>query len=621
MTELVTYRPLFVADCVGCLTNVATVIQDVDDLPVSDLFGADHPVFFVVPKYQREYVWGQTDWEALVDDLVENQSDDGHFLGTFLCVNKERGAHKNPRLEVIDGQQRLTTISLLLAAIFSVLNTEDDRDDDQIAEFVALRKTLVIESEPRVTPQESGGNREDFLAVLSNAGLGINAKSPKWMGNRRIDKAYQFFRKRIAQLSLEGAVSEVEAARDLLTRVRNAVLVKLEVATFSDAFKLFESLNNRGKPLTPIDLIKNSLLAKADKEDDVGLDAAYDRWKEWLEALGDDYVTQERFFRQFYNAMRDSWELAVQGAPIATRSNLIRIYEDRINKDLSSLVERLTAATEQYGRLIEPVDDAWETPRLKKAFADLVRAEGTTAHTLLLYLLLTRDRHGLNDADLDDITQLLVAFSVRRNMTNQPPTYALGPLFMEVISDIEAGVLPVRDAIASKLRARSADDELFRASLTGDLYEDHANVARFVLIQLAKTDMTKESWQDLWARDQNRGGSASYRWTLEHILPQSDSLDKEWVLMLGGEDAANATREAHVHELGNLTITGYNSALGKLSFTKKRDRTDDAGRHIGYKNGFGLNADLAARDDWNEAAIVARTDKLAQAIVKRFPLT
>jgi len=577
-------------------------------------------MFFVVPKYQREYVWRQSDWEALVDDLIENQSNDGHFLGTFLCVNREKGSHHNPLLEVIDGQQRLTTISLLLAAIYSVLDAEDERTDEQVAEFVALRKMLVLDGKARLTPQESGQNREDYMAVLAMAGLDLTAKAPRWMGNRRIEKAYQFFRKRIAVHAEVESISEIAAAKDLLRRIGIAVMVKLEVGTYSDAFKLFESLNNRGRPLTPIDLIKNSLLAKADKADNVGLEVAYGKWTSWLEALGDDYGTQERFFRQYYNAMRDVSQLAVSGAPIATRSNLIKIYEERINKDLPGLLDGLTEGSAKYGLLIEQADDRWDTPPLAKAFADLIRAEGTTAHILMLYLLLTAERHGLSDLDLTEITRQLIAFSVRRNLTNQPPTYALSPLFMEIIADIEAGELPLRDAITTKLDSRSADDELFRASLQGGIYEDHANVARFVLIQLAKRGMTKETWQDLWARDRNRGGGIVYRWTIEHILPQSESLDDEWLEMLGGAQAAEATREAHVHDLGNLTITGFNSSLGKLSFEKKRDRRDSDGNSIGYRNGLSLNADLASRSDWNAKAINDRTARLADDIVKLFPL-
>jgi hypothetical protein len=611
------------------------MIKDVDDLPISKVFDPEAPSFYVVPKYQREYVWGVGDWEALIDDLIENESHDGHFLGTFLSVNRESGSHKVPRYDVIDGQQRLTTLSLLLAAIYQVLSADQEKTDEKIVELVLLRKMLVIEGEPRLLPQESGENRNDFLAVLQKAGLGIKAKDPKWMGLRRIDKGYRYFTKRIAEIAAMNEVDELTAARDLLRRVKEAVLVKLEVATFSDAFKLFESLNNRGKPLTPIDLIKNSLLAKADTSAGISLDSAYEDWKLWLDRLGDDYATQERFFRYFYNAMKDVWGLAIPGAPVATKSNLIKIYEEQIDQNLvrspnresstsgPPLLEGLDLATEAYEQLIAPTDDSWDVPDLSRALADLVRAEGTTAHVLLLYLLLTRGERDLSDAELTDIVRLLTSFSVRRNMTNQPPTYALQRVFMEIISEIEhvaARGRAVRLIIMEKLRDRSADDDQFLQSLSGRIYEEHTNVARFVLIHLARSGMTKESWQDLWARDQNRSGDSSYRWTIEHILPQSDVMVPAWVQMLGGVDEAKDTQAALVHHLGNLTITGYNSALGKKSFLDKRDRRDDSGKFIGYRNGLNLNSDLATRDDWGREAILQRTNSLAQQVVDSFPL-
>lgn len=611
------------------------MIKHVADLPVAKVLDAELPSYFVVPKYQREYVWGTTDWDALFEDFVENESNDGHFLGTFLAVNQEQASHNAPRYEVIDGQQRLTTLSLLLAAIYSFIVRDTEADDDKVFERMSLRKMLVLDEHPRLTPQESGSNREDYFAVLQIAGLKLSsrAKAPKWMGLRRIERAYRHFIKLIQAHATAAKQDDLWAARDMLDRVKRAILVKLEVATFSDAFKLFESLNNRGKPLTPIDLIKNTLLARAEHTDGLTLDSAYEDWKMWLERLGDDYATQERFFRQYYNAMKDVWGMSLVGAPLATRSNLIKIYEEQVGRNLTappaaapvgtpSLLDGLNRATAEYERIITLTDASQASP-LEKAFTDLVRAEGTTAHVLLLYLLLTQTHRELTDDDILSITRLLTSFSVRRNMTNQPPTYELQRLFMEVIADLEqtdAKGAGVRELILAKLARRSASDEQFAQALGGSIYQDHTNVARFVLTRLAQNGMTRETWQNLWVRDQNRSGAAAYRWTIEHILPQTPTLGSEWIDMLGGSAAAAATQEAHVHELGNLTITGFNSSLGKKSFIEKRDRTDDAGNHIGYRNGLNLNADLVVRNDWTEEAIVARTVMLIADIVAEFPL-
>lgn len=597
------------------------MIEHVDNKTVSELFSAERPSFYFVPKYQREYVWGKDDWDALFSDLIEEEAADGHFLGTFICVNQERDSSMSPRFDVIDGQQRLTTLSLLLAAIYTVYVKSAPSDDDEItSERLALKKALAIDGRPRLTPQIESHNRDDFFSVISDAGVNLPAEHKSYRGVRRIEKAYKHFRGRIEEMASQLSETEFVAARDLYGRVKRAQMVKLEVNSYSDAFTLFESLNNRGRPLTPIDLIKNSLLAKAESTPGTSMDDAYNRWQQWLEALGDDYATQERFFRQFYNSMKDEYTMTVKGAPIALRSNLIRIYEDLIGRDVRDLIEKVSKGTSAYSLLTQlPAGDAVPTA-LQKAIADLIRAEGTPAHILLLFLLLTRDANNLTDAELVDICRLLTSFTVRRNLTNVPATYALQPLFMEIISDLRAASGDIKETILRRLTAVSSDDEHFKNALAGRIYEESTNVVRFILVRMAEEGMTKENRQDLWARDQTKGGKDIYRWSIEHILPQSEKLEPDWTTMLGGPEAAAKVHDELVHHLGNLTLTAYNSSLGKMTFAQKRDHKDERGLPIGYRNGLNLNAELAERTDWTRTAIEARTSAMASKALAMFPL-
>ena len=158
-------------------------------------------------------------------------------------------------------------------------------------------------------------------------------------------------------------------------------------------------------------------------------------------------------------------------------------------------------------------------------------------------------------------------------------------------------------------------DEEFRTRLLGRIYEENSDVARFVLATLAEDAMTKETRVDLWRQEKNR-----FVWTIEHILPQGENLPAEWQEMLGGEEVAAPVQEEHKHRLGNLTITAYNSNLGNKSFPEKRDRQDSKGRHIGYRNGLSLNADLATRESWTPDDIENRTEELAARVIERFPL-
>lgn len=175
-----------------------------------------------------------------------------HFLGTIICINRTMDATAGSALELIDGQQRLTTLSLLLAAIYGMLNEHRDLlDEDEIAGLVSLRKMLVVGKEqtrPRVRPQRQNANLDDYLVVLKEAGLPLDAPSGWYVGVRRIKKCFIFFQGELRGPERQTGRDLVDRCLDMLERVKRSLLVKLEVQTHSDAYALFESLNNRGVP-------------------------------------------------------------------------------------------------------------------------------------------------------------------------------------------------------------------------------------------------------------------------------------------------------------------------------------------------------------------------------------
>ncbi|NLA64887.1 MAG: DUF262 domain-containing protein [Leucobacter sp.] len=596
------------------------MIQSISNDAVHALFSHEHNVVYQVPKYQREYSWGRDQWDALIDDLLEQARTEGHFLGTIICVNKTSDAVLESVLEVIDGQQRLTTISLLLTAIHRILlEHRSEIDEDDMIDFLNLKRMLVLKgpARPRLRPQLQRDNDRDYRHVLADSGLDIEDPRPPWVGNRRIKKAYGHFLARIEEEAATSNRSILEAAFDLLRRVKQANIVKLEMQSHADAFTLFESLNNRGMPLTPIDLIKNSLLGKADQPGGFGIDAAYDAWSSWLEALGDDYSTQERFFRYFYDAMKDEFGFALQGAREATRSNVIRIYEAMIDRDLALSITQLSAGVRAFSMLMG--SDTPASTDLETAFKRLRRAQGLPGHVLLLHLLIMRDELAIDDRLLVQITDLLTAFFVRRNMTNLPATSATVRLMMDLIQKLRtAEPADFMQILRTSLAAVSADDEHFERILLGPVYDLNTDVVRFILTDIAEQGMTRETFQDLWVRTDTRGKS-TFVWSIEHVLPQGE-LTPQWIDMLGGSEAATSAHEQYRHHLGNLTITGYNSSLGQRSFTAKRDHQDKQGNWIGYRNQLNLNSDLAQQETWGVQEIQERSSRLAAEVLARYPL-
>lgn len=589
------------------------MIKSASPTQIHQLLSPENNLVYEIPPYQREYSWGKDQWDALFDDLLQEDAESGHFLGTIICVNNTKDAVSKTVLELVDGQQRMTTISLYLLAIYKGLKAvEDQLDDEDRSDLVTLRRMLCLKEprQQRLLLQKQNSNADDYAALLHEAGFDVEKPKVSYLGVRRISKALVHFQKRITDYLPEDPAGKANALLELFGRIKRAILVKLEVESHSDAFVLFESLNNRGLPLTPIDLIKTSLLSIADKRKDMSVDEVYNSWSSWLEALGDEYSSQERFFRQFYNAFKTDWHLTVIGAPIAYRSKLIKIYDELLRGDLSEFISRMDLATRAYGRLLGNVSAEGGQGKFDEAVVNLTRAQGAPSFMLLLFLLVNQEKLNVSDADLTAIANQLTKFFVRRNLTNTPPTYDLDRIFMSIVELLPSNVGHVRQIVLNELRIQSAPDELFKMQLGGPIYDDNAAVTRFVLTALAEHGMTNEMHRDLWSKQKAGDNKDVYVWTIEHILPQGENLPSEWVQMLGGPESASQTQRSLVHTIGNLTITGYNASLGNRSFSEKRDRKDANGNFVGYRNGLSINESLVSKEIWTAEDIESRTKEL-----------
>lgn len=605
--------------------NINNII--VSKYPISQVFDPDSKTRFEIPKYQREYVWGTNEWTDLYDDLFENG--EGYFLGSIICINSATDS-LSPKFEVVDGQQRLTTISMLLAALYDVLNTYKDKlDEDQQADLLQLRRKLVLKNKQdlRVIPQVPGGNQDDYLGLMAKIGLIPPRTMPAYAGTRRIVKCFIYFKKRIAA-DLEESEDAITTLFQILDKVNTAILVMIEVSSHSDAYTLFESLNNRGTPLTSVDLIKNLLLARLDITESENIDYYFARWREVLSNLGDDYAIQERFFRQNYNAFRkelnspfrkDDERMYPLGI-IATRSTLLNIYEKLVTRDPKEFLDTITENSAIYSHIILKKTEGLSSG-IQECFRDLQRVQGAPAYLFLMYLFKNMGILNIDEDDILKTTRMLINFFIRRNVTDTPPTRDLTRLFMAFIEEIEQKQYQkemIFNSLRNKLVSVSATDEFFAEKLHGSLYDENSGACRFILCMMAKAGMNEETYVDLWRQYDRK----QYVWSIEHIFPQGSNIPQAWVNMIanGDYDKAQAYQRQYVHTLGNLTITGYNSTLGNKSFEEKRDRKDNKGNFIGYKNGLNLNENIAKEEEWTIDKITARTERMVQRILEMFQL-
>lgn len=371
------------------------MIKSVFNYPVSTLLDIEAGVVYAIPRYQREYTWGKWQWDSLFEDLLEN--DLNYYLGSIICINQTTDALALQQLELVDGQQRMTTLSLLLAAIYASYNQQGiELSMEQQIEIYNLKNKLVLKKQPdqpRLIPQVQNANQQDYLAVLKEAGI---LKEADWVanaGNRRVFRAFRHFLMRIQEY-VSKSDDALQALSALLDKVNAATLVKIEVASHSDAYTLFESLNNRGVPLTAIDLMKNKLLAKLELVEPGSIDKSFVSWTKVIEALGDDYGVQERFFRQYYNAFKPELKDIVS-VPVATKSNLIHIFEKLIAHDPKLFLQEMRIHSSWYEQIIGNYEVEGE-PKLTRLLQNLDRIQGAPSYLLLLMLFSKREHLGLS---------------------------------------------------------------------------------------------------------------------------------------------------------------------------------------------------------------------------------
>ncbi|WP_158566308.1 MULTISPECIES: DUF262 domain-containing protein [unclassified Collinsella] len=609
------------------------MINSVEDPTVANILSTDMLKIYDIPRYQREYTWNQRDWANLYDDITQN--DAGYFLGSFIVVNGTVNSKMDTiHYEVIDGQQRLTTLSLLLAALYTrIMEHKDSIDDDMMLDDIRpLRNRLILKSDKsitRVIPQVQNHNLEDYRWILKeHIGLDTVIQKPKFLGLRKMSKAFNYFYDRLGE-DVEGrdGIECVRCLLDICRLVCSAVVVQITVDSHADAYTLFASLNNRGVPLSAVDLIKNMLLGKVAGVDDGQLNYYFERWQEVLHNLGDDYKTQERFFRQNYDAFRREVNKPFIGesgsqlplGSVATRSNLLKIYEKRMESDDGALkvLDELTENSALYSRIIG-LDQESPDSELSHQLLELSRAQGVASYLLLLFLFKKQSQLELKDETLALLVKLLVCFFVRRNLTDTPPTRDLERLFISICESLESEGLKgiaAAEYIKKRLVDVSASDAFFKERLEGPIYDVNPDMTRYILTVIASPSVTKEM-KPLW----ERYASGNYVWTIEHIFPQGKNIPDEWVKMVADGDMSKAieVQEKQVHTLGNLTITGYNSKLSNMPFVTKRDRKDVNGANVGYRNGLNLNDELVNTDTWTSEQIQERTDKLVGLTLKAF---
>jgi uncharacterized protein with ParB-like and HNH nuclease domain/predicted transport protein len=530
---------------------------------------------FVVPIYQRTYSWGEEECRQLWDDILRTGRNDAvpaHFVGSIVYVEKGlyQVSSQSPLL-VIDGQQRLTTVTLLIEALARRLGEGEPLDGFSAKKLRSYYELNPLEDgDRRYKVILSQTDKASLIAVLDHQPMPKNCSI-------RIKDNFQFFNERVAEVA-----DEMEA---LCKGLAKLVIVDISLSRDQDNPQLiFESLNSTGRELSQADLIRNFILMGLEPQLQTRLYEQY--WRPMELAFGQEaYATHFDAFVRHY--------LTVKTGDIPNVREVYAAFKQHARPRMPSTIEALVADIRSFANYYCAVALGAESdPELNAAFHDLRELKVDVAYPFLLELYHDYSDGVLTRAELLQAVRLVESYVFRRAVC-AIPTNSLNKTFAtfaralkkdRYLESIQAHLL-----LLPSYRRFPSDEEFKRELKTRDLYNIRS---RSYWLRRLENYGRKE-----------RVPVAEY--TIEHIMPQNQTLSDQWRSVLGPE--CDRIQQSWLHTLGNLTLTGYNSEYSDRPFVEKRD----------MKGGFResplhLNAGLGTLDRWDEDAIRGRADKLAR---------
>jgi uncharacterized protein with ParB-like and HNH nuclease domain/predicted transport protein len=543
---------------------------------------------FVIPIYQRNYSWTAEQCRQLWSDLMRAGRDEkvqAHFIGSIVYV--ERGLSSvtsQEALLVIDGQQRLTTTTLLIAALAKHFETTG------LGELLEAFSNKKLRNYYLLNPDEDGErhfklilsetDKDTLLAILKNT------PSPAEVSSR-ITENYALFQELIAANQ-----GELEAICQGLAKL---VIVDVSLDRAQDNPQLiFESMNSTGLELSQADLIRNFILMGLEPKLQTELYKTY--WRPMERAFGQAaYVVHFDAFMRHYLTAKTGEIPNVREVYVAFKA-----FARGLKGDTRDLVADIHAYASYYCALAL---NAEMDASLKQAFHDLRELKVDVAYPFLLDVYHDYRQGRLTSEEVLSIVRLVESYVFRRAIC-AIPTNSLNKTFAGMsrilkkdryLESVQAAFL-----LLPSYRRFPSDDEFQRDMKLRDLYNFRS--------------------RSYWLRRlENHGRKERVTvedYTIEHILPQNDALSKEWQAELGAD--WQRIQQDWLHTLGNLTLTGYNSEYSDHPFAYKRDQvTDKGGNPVGFAHSpLKLNLGLGKVSQWNEAAIKARADRLAADAAK-----
>lgn len=544
---------------------------------------------FIVPIFQRNYSWQKSQYEQLWFDILRAskfKEKQNHFIGSIVYIDMGTPAGRPQQLLLIDGQQRLTTISILLCAIKDYV--QKFNLETKLINLAKIKNQFLYNSdeiyEDRYKLLLNVQDKETYIKLIDNTIFTVN----KPVIN--IIKCYEFFYERIEDFIKQyGQIDEIYAGIFKLS------LVSISLDKDSDNPQMiFESMNSTGKDLSQTDLLRNYLLMDLTPEKQTRLYKTY--WKPMEELFGEDIYKND--VNKFDYFIRDFLTLKSDTGHICKINNVYenfkRYYLDNNCEKFAVLKDLFTYA--KYYACIDLLQE--NDDELKLYWQEFKKLDSHVVYPFLLKLYDDYSRQILIKEDFKKILQVVISYLWRRAIC-EIPTNSLSKTFATLYQavDKEDYVNSVIKAFVfkSSYKRFPSDYEVREKLQTKDIY--HFRLRKYLL----------EALENYYHKEPIDLNTANY--TIEHIMPQNIEHNLSWQQMLG--ENWQEVHSLYLHTLGNLTITGYNAEMSNKSFGEK------VNGESGFKHShLKLNESIVQCDVWNKKAIQRRTNILTDIILK-----
>ncbi len=537
---------------------------------------------YSIPVYQRNYEWSKEQCTKLFEDiLTAHKKDQYHFTGSvvFAPLKTEK---KIEYFIVIDGQQRLTTIYILIKALIDSAESEKEKESllSALYNIDKFQQYDIDESSKLKLKPVKSDNQQ--LMLLMDGKLDEMDKSSG------IYRNYNLFCELIGQAMAEDEDIGVSNIYDGLEHLTCATI---RLDDEDNAQEIFERINSTGVPLSLADKIRNFVLMT-----DLDQERLYEEY--WLKAenlVGYDRLTA--FFLDFLN-------IKVDGFP--KEDEAYEVFKDIFDKKRytnESILQEILHYAEFYHTFTHGSDKY--SKAVNEYLGGLNKLNQTTVYLFLYRVFDDYENQVIDQDELARVLRFLLNYSIRR-IIFEVSSNSLRGLYKTLYNRVfirEENKKHYYDAIVSFFQQLTSRDALISE-------EDFATALKYNNLY-RKNALCKY----LLSAIENQGKEQLYtgNLTIEHIMPQNQNMSTAWQVMLG--DDWQTVKDKYLHTLGNLTLTAYNSELGDKPFAEKKEKLADVHTKV-----VTLYADVKDRDVWNAEAIEVRADNLIKEIQKLFAI-